>query len=150
MANTTYKELADSVFDKIKDIDLANLSEDIAYEIVINYMKSAIVKYENCKQDLSDRNDKLAEFNFQLTDTSFVILVNYMIIEWLTANYILTSNALKVRLSSTDFHSLNLHNQLSKAIELRKSLKSENDQLAINQSYKDSKLFNLASNRKKV
>lgn len=149
MTNTTYKELADAVFNKIKDLDIASMSEEIAYEIVIGYMKSAIVKFENCKQDLSDRDDVLAEFNFPLNDNTFVILVNYMVIEWLDSNFILTGNALKSRLSSSDFHSLNLHNQLSKAIELHNTLKSENDQLAINLSYKDSKLFDMF-NRKKV
>lgn len=150
MANTTYKELADAVFNEIKDIDFASMDENIAYEIVVGYMRPAIVSYQSSTQDLSDRDDELAEFNFKLTDTTFITLVRYMIIEWLTSNYILTSNALKSRLSSSDFHSLNLHNQLSKAIELRDKLKSESDQLAINKSYKDSKLFDLVSNRKKV
>ena len=149
MANTTYKELADAVFDKIKDVDFANMDEETAYEIVVGYMRPAIVAFQSATQDLSDRDDELAEFNFKLTDVTFVILVNYMIIEWLTSNYILTSNALKSRLSSGDFHSLNLHNQLNKAIELRDELKSENDQLAINKSYKYSKLFSIVS-RKKV
>ena len=150
MANTTYRELADAVFNKIKDLDFTFMSEDVAYEIVIGYMKSAIVKFENCKQDLSNRDDSLEEFNFYLTDDTFIILVNYMVIEWLNANFILTSSALKARLSSSDFHSLNLHNQLGKALELRSLLKSENDQLAINRSYKNSKLFDLATYRKKV
>ena len=150
MSNTTYRELADAVFDKIKDIDFANMNEDIAYQIVIGYMRSAIVSFESAKQDLSDRDDEFKQFNIKLSDESFVILVNYMIIEWLTSNFILTTNALKTRLSSSDFHSLNLHNQLSKAIELRDYLKAENDQLAINKSYKDSEIFDLVVNRRKV
>jgi len=150
MANTTYRELADAVFTKIKDVDFASIDEEIAYQIVISYMRPAIVAYQSTKQDLSDRDDELEQFNFVLKDETFVILVNYMVIEWLNANFILTSSALKTRLSSSDFHSLNLHNQLGKALELRSILKSENDQLAINKSYKDSKLFDLVTNRKKV
>lgn len=150
MANTTYKELADAVFNKIKDIDFANMDENIAYQIVIGYMRSSIVAFESAKQDLFNRDDTLEQFNIKLTDETFIILVNYMIIEWLTSNFILTTNALKSRLSSSDFHSLNLHNQLAKAIELRDYLKAENDQLAINKSYKDSKIFDLIANRKKV
>lgn len=150
MANTTYKELADAVFLKIKDHSFCEMSEDIAYEIVIGYMKPAIVAYQSATEDLSDRDDELAEFNFKLSDTTFVILVNYMVIEWLDSNYIRTSSALKSRLSSSDFHSLQLSNQLGKAMELRTLLKTENDQLAINKSYKDSKLFDLVANRKKV
>ena len=150
MANTTYKELADAVFLKIKDHSFCEMSEDIAYEIVIGYMKPAIVSYQSATEDLSDRDDELAEFNFKLSDTTFVILVNYMVLEWLDSNYIRTSSALKSRLSSSDFHSLQLSNQLGKAMELRTLLKTENDQLAINKSYKDSKLFDLVTNRKKV
>ncbi len=127
------------------------MSEDIAYEIVIGYIKPAIVAFQSCvSQDLSDRDDIMAEFNFKLSDENFVILVNYMVIEWLDTNYIKTSAALKSRLSTSDFHSLNLHNQLGKAMELRSMLKSENDQLAINKSYKNSTLFNIVTNRKKV
>ena len=150
MANTNYKELADAVFLKIKDHSFCEMSEDIAYEIVIGYMKPAIVAYQSATEDLSDRDDELAEFNFKLSDTTFVILVNYMVLEWLDSNYIRTSSALKARLSSSDFHSLQLSNQLGKAMELRTLLKTENDQLAINKSYKDSKLFDLVTNRKKV
>ena len=148
MANTTYRELADALFDKIKDYTFSQLDESTAYEIVVNYIRPASVRFENCKQDLSDRDDKKQEFNFTLTDESFVILVNYMVIEWLESNYILTANALKARLSPSDFHSLNLHNQLSKAIELRNILKKESDQIAINRSFKNSKLFDVL--RKKV
>ena len=146
MANTTYKELADALFDKIKDHSFLQLDESTAYEIVINYIRPASVRFENCKQDLFDRAE--SEFNFTLTDESFVILVNYMVIEWLESNYILTANALKARLSPSDFHSLNLHNQLNKAMELRDTLKNESDQLAINRSFKNSKLFEVL--RKKV
>ena len=150
MANTTYRELADAVFNKIKDVDFVSIDEEIAYQIVIGYMRPAIVAFQSTKQDLSDRDDELEQFNFTLWDDTFIILVNYMVIEWLNANYILTSTALKSRLSTADFHSLQLSNMLGKAMELRTMLKSENDQLAINKSYKDSKLFDLVTNRKKV
>lgn len=150
MANTTYKELADAVFSKIKDVDFASIDEEIAYQIVIGYMRPAIVAYQSAKQDLFDRDDELEQFNFTLSDDTFIILVNYMVIEWLNANFILTSTALKSRLSTADFHSLQLSNMLGKAMELRTLLKSENDQLAINKSYKNSKLFDLVANRKKV
>lgn len=150
MNNTTFRELADSVFMKIKDLDLAKLPKDIAYQIVIGYIKPACVKFQSCNnQNLFDRDDELQQFGFRLTDTNFELLSNYMIISWLDSQ-ILTTQNLRSRLSSSDFHSLNLHNQLSKVLELRNSLKSENDQLAINKSYKDSKLFDLVTNRKKV
>ena len=151
MANTTYKELADYVFRKIKDTNFAEMiSEQIAYDIVIGYLRSAIVMFDNCKQDLSDRDDILQEFNYTLNDDTFIILCNYMVIEWLTSEFILTRQNLKARLSTSDYHKIDTKDMLGKALELRSMLKSENDQLAINKSYKDSKLFEIVTNRKKV
>ena len=151
MANTTYKELADYVFRKIKDSDFAQMiNEEIAYDIVIGYLRSAIVMFDNCKQDLSDRDDILQEFNYTLNDDTFIILCNYMVIEWLTSEFILTRQNLKARLSTSDYHKIDTKDMLGKAMELRSMLKSENDQLAINKSYKDSKLFDIVTNRNKV
>ena len=104
MANTTYKELADYVFDSLKDYDFLQVTEDVAYQIVINYLRPAVVMYENCKLDLSQRDDELQEFDMQLDDNTFVILGNYMSICWLTSNFIMTGQALKARLSTADFH----------------------------------------------
>ena len=151
MANTTYKELADYVFRKIKDTNFAEMiSEQIAYDIVIGYLRSAIVMFDNCKQDLSDRDDILQEFNYTLNDDTFIILCNYMVIEWLTSEFILTRQNLKARLSTSDYHKIDTKDMLGKAMELRSMLKSENDQLAINKSYKDSKLFDIVTNRNKA
>ena len=151
MANTTYKELANYVFRKIKDSDFAQMiNEEIAYDIVIGYLRTAIVMFDNCKQDLSDRDDILQEFNYTLNDDTFIILCNYMVIEWLTSEFILTRQNLKARLSTSDYHKIDTKDMLGKAMELRSMLKSENDQLAINKSYKDSKLFEIVTNRKKV
>ena len=151
MANTTYKELADYVFRKIKDTNFAEMiSEQIAYDIVIGYLRTAIVMFDNCKQDLSDRDDILQEFNYTLNDDTFIILCNYMVIEWLTSEFILTRQNLKARLSTSDYHKIDTKDMLGKAMELRSMLKSENDQLAINKSYKDSKLFDIVTNRNKA
>lgn len=148
--NTHYAELADIFFNKIKDYDLANMDENVAYEIAIGYIDSACSQFQSCTQDLDNRDDELESFGIQLSNSNKQMLVNYMVIEYLDSNYIKTSQALKSRLSTSDFHSLQLSNMLGKAMELRSMLKSENDQLAINKSYKDSKLFDLVTNRKKV
>ena len=123
MANTTYKELADYVFRKIKDTNFAEMiSEQIAYDIVIGYLRSAIVMFDNCKQDLSDRDDILQEFNYTLNDDTFIILCNYMVIEWLTSEFILTRQNLKARLSTSDYHKIDTKDMLGKAMELRSML----------------------------
>lgn len=150
MANTTYRELADLVFRKIKDRQFCELSEETAYDIVIGYLRPAIVNFQSCKQDLSRRDDELGQFDFSLSDDTFVLLCNYMIVEWLTSEFILTREALKARMSTADFHKFDNKDMLTKAKELRSEIMKENDQLAINKSYKNSKLFDLVTNRKKV
>ena len=126
------------------------MDENIATSIVISYIPKACLMFESCNQNLEDRDDEFQQFNFELSKTNFEILCNFMLITYLDTEYICVPQMLKSRLSSSDFHSLNLPNQLSKVMELRSMLKSENDQLAINKSYKDSKLFDLVTNRKKV
>lgn len=147
MANTTYQSLVSSFFNKIKDNMFIEIDEQTAYDIAISYIAPACNQFQSCTQDLDNRDDDFREFGFKLTPSNHDMLVNYMVIEWLDANYIKTASSLKSRLSSKDFHSLQLSNMLGKAIELRTLLKSENDQLAINKSYKNSPLFNIVTNR---
>lgn len=149
MTNTTFKEICDLFFNKIKDYSFIEMPEDIAYEVVIGYIKPACLQFQSCNQEL-EIDEELQEFECKLTNNNIQMLVNYMVIEYIDSNYLRVANSLKSRLSTSDFHSLNLHNQLSKVMELRSMLKSENDQLAINKSYKNSPLFDLVTNRKKV
>lgn len=124
------------------------MDSNSAYQIVINYIRPAIVKFKSCKQDLSDRDEKSMEFNFVLDDDTFEILVNFMVIEWLTSNYILTWDALKSTLTSSDFKKIDTKDMLTKTMELRKMLIEENRQLAIDKSYRNSDIFDMCKKRK--
>lgn len=150
MANTTYSSLVSSFFNKIKDHMFIELDEQTAFDLVVTYISPACNQFQSCTQDLDNRDDELQEFGEQLSQSNYDMLVNYMVIEYLDSNYLRTSQALRSRLTANDFHSLNLDRQLSKVMELRSMLKSENDQLAINKSYKNSTLFDIVTNRKKV
>ena len=143
-------DLVDAFYNKIRDYNLASMPEHVADAIVLSYIQKACTMFESCNQDLLDRDDELQQFNFVLDKNNFEILLNFMLITYLDTEFICVPQMLRSRLSTSDFHSLNLHNQLSKVLELRTMLKSENDQLAINKSYKNSKLFDLVTNRKKV
>ncbi len=153
MAYTTYRELADKFFDKIKDHKFLELASSTAYAVAYSYIPKACTLYQSCTCNLEDRDkdiDGLGGFNASLSDTDIEILSNYMVIAWLDSEYICTPMALKPRLSPSDFKSLNLPQSLGKAMELRSMLKKENDQLGINRSYGSSKIFNVVSGRKKV
>lgn len=148
MKNTTYSQLYDSVFPKIKDFDLAEMEQNEAYGIIADYLRPAIVMFSGCTQNLSDRDDLLGEFNYHLNDENFEILSNYMAICYLDSNYIRTQSALKSALSSTDFHKYDNKDMLSKAIEVRSMYKKENDKLMIDYSYKSSNMFEQVIKRK--
>ena len=147
--NTTYEDLCDSVFSKIKDYGLAGLDKNIAFSIILEYLNPAILMFSGCTQDLDDRDDELGEFNFTLTNQNFQILSNYMVICYLDANYIRTGEMLKSHLSSTDVHKYDNKDTLGKFKEIREMYKNENDQLMINYSYPSSSLFEAVLNRGK-
>ena len=116
---TRYKELYNSVYSKIKDYDFINMTEEDADDILHDYIRPAIVLFECCKQDLSDRNEENSEFNIDLTDVNFEILSNFMVIKYLEATYINTPMALKAYLSTSDFHKYDNKDVLGKVVEVR-------------------------------
>ena len=131
---TTYKELYNSVYSKIKDYDFANMSEEEADEILHDYLRPAVVAFEYCNQNLSDRDEDLQQFNIDLTDVNFEILSNFMVIIYLDSTYIRTSLMLKAHMSTSDFHKYDNKDVLGKVIEVRDMYKQENKQLMINYS----------------
>lgn len=140
---TTYQELYDSLLSKIKSYDFVALPDCDVYQIIHDYIRPAIVKYTNCKKDLSDRDDILEQFNFKLSDTELEVLVKYMLVEWLEANYINTPMVLKSQLTSKEFNATRNVEVLDKVITLRDRYLQENKQLAGINSYKDSEIFNI-------
>lgn len=138
---TTYKELYDSVYAKIKDYDFVDMLEEDVDEILHDYLRPAVVAFECCTQDLSDRDEGLYQFNIDLTDVNFEILSNYMVIIYLDSTYIRTSLMLKAHMSTTDFHKYDNKDVLSKAIEARDMYKKENKQLMINYSLRGESNF---------
>jgi len=138
---TAYKELYNSVYSKIKDYDFIQIGEENADDILHDYIRPAIIAFESCNQDLSDRDEILMQFNFDLSDIDFEILSNYMVIAYLDATYIRTPLALQAHMSTTDFHKYDNSNVLGKVIEVRDMYKRENKQLMINYSFKKDSYF---------
>lgn len=131
---TTYKELYNSVYSKIKDYDFVNMLEEDVDDILHDYLRPAIVAFEECNQDLSDRDEELKCFNINLTDVNFEILSNFMVVVYLDSTFIRTSLMLQAHMSTSDFHKYDNNNVLGKAIEVRDMYKKENKQWMINYS----------------
>lgn len=138
---TSYGVLYDSVLDKIKDYILADLEQDDVYSILHEYIRPAIVRFEDCHTDLNDRDEELGQFNVDLSDIEIEIISNYMVVEYLDANYIRIPSMLKSTLTSKDFATYSPANQLEKVKETRRLFMDENAQMMRNYSYRNSKLF---------
>lgn len=138
---TSYGVLYDSVLDKIKDYILADIEQDDVYSILHEYIRPAIVRFEDCDVDLTDRDEELGQFNVDLSDVEIEILSNYMVVEYLDANYIRIPSMLKSTLTSKDFATYSPANQLDKVKETRRLYMDENAQMMRNYSYRKSKLF---------
>jgi hypothetical protein len=138
---TKYKELYNSVYSKIKDYDFINMLEEDVDDILHDYIRPAIVAFEDCNQDLSDRNEIEQQFNIDLTDINFEILSNYMVIVYLDSTYIRTSLMLQAHMSTSDFHKYDNKDVLSKVIEVRDMYKKENKQWMINYSLRGESEF---------
>ena len=134
MANTTYKELCDSVYSKIKDYDFIEMTEEEADEIIIDFLRPAIVAFEDCSQDLSDRDPVNKTFNIELDDVNFEILTHFMVVYYLDATYIRTPLALSAHMSTKDFHKYDNANVLPKAQAVREMYWKEAHQFMINYS----------------
>lgn len=134
MANTTYKELCNSVYSKIKDYDFIQMEESEADAILCDYIRPAIVAFECCNQDLSDRDNVNQTFNMELDDINFEILTDFMIVYYLDATYIRTPLALAAHMSTTDFHKFDNANVLGKAQAVREMYWQEAHQFVINYS----------------
>lgn len=136
MANTTYAELCSSVYSKIKDYDFVQMEEADANAILIEYIRPACVAFEDCSQDLTDRDNTLQEFNFALDDVNFEILSGFMVVEYLDATYIRTPLMLKAHMSTTDYHKFDNANVLVRVQNVREMYYQEIKQWMINYSIK--------------
>lgn len=76
---TTFEKIYDVFFDKSRDYQLYELSQETSEAVLYGYLKTAISRFCNtCKKDLSDRNDETKEFNVDLSDTEIDILGEWM------------------------------------------------------------------------
>ena len=126
---TPYKELFDGVITKLRSSGIPNITEEELDSILFDYIKPACVKFKACRQDLKKRNDTLASFEADLTDDETEILINFMYIEFLSANYINVPSLLRQSLVSRDYHAFSSRNHLDGLINLRDVIKRETRQM---------------------
>lgn len=80
---TTYDKIYNRALAKIQDFDLVDLSDRDLEEMLHGWLMSAISKFRQCKNDLSDRDEELRQFNVDLEDEEIEILAIMTVREWL-------------------------------------------------------------------
>ena len=80
---TSYEEIYNLAANKITDPEIAILLPEDIEELFHGYLISAIPKFRKCKNDLSDRDDELRQFNVDLLDVEKEILAILVVREWL-------------------------------------------------------------------
>jgi hypothetical protein len=131
---TPYSTLYDSFLSKITDYDLISQFDDDLETIMHKYLIGACAEFTQCKQDLTNRDDTLAQFNVTLTDLEIKIISTIMINEWLNP---LINNImlLKQYLSSSDFKAYSQSAHLKEIQSLKYNNQDEVEKLIGRYSY---------------
>ena len=80
---TTYDKIYNRALAKIQDFDLVALQDRDLEEMLHGWLMAAIAKFRQCKNDLSDRDEELRQFNVDLEDEEVEILAIMVVREWL-------------------------------------------------------------------
>lgn len=124
--STPFSEIYDLHSGMYSDYEFLQLIEINQNEILEGWLLNSIAWFDNCKEDLSDRDMGLKQFNITLSDPVKRILAKGMICEWLNPKLYNTEN-LKNHMSSKDFNQFSPANILKEIRETHsKSERSAN------------------------
>lgn len=121
-----------------KDI-LAELPEDIAYDLMLDYLKGSTLMFNTCSKDLSisfDEDEGTHVINSNLDLDEIYILANGMIVYWLKPK-IYTLEIIKMGMTDGDFSKKSTAPLLGRLIELKKIAEQDMRRQKVKYSYKD-------------
>ena len=127
--STPYEKIYSNLLPKFHSYEIIKMPSEEIEEYLHDFLLAAITRFHVCRQDLSDRDDELQQFNVDLSDLEVEILSNYLLLEYLDSTYIRTALLLKVNLSSSDFNSYSPANMLDKLLSMHDTYLSENEAL---------------------
>ena len=133
---TQYSTLYEKCLSKLEDPTLVMLPEEDLEEMLHGYLMSAIAKHRKCEHDLSDRDDELKQFNFDLSDLEIEILSILMVREWISVQLHSVVNTLQVFGGKEErFYAQSSH--IKELREMDDRLRLEAQQLSRDYSYID-------------
>lgn len=137
---TSYEVIYNKCLSKITDPQLAMLSDDDVEYMLSEWMQSAIAKFRKCKNDLSDRDDELRQFNVDLLDIEKEILAIMMAREWVSSQLNSVVNTLQVFSGKeTSYYSQAAHLKELQALDDKWRLEAH--QLARDYTYANNEYF---------
>ena len=126
---TPYEKLYENLLPKFRSYEIPLMSTEEVKDYLHDFLISAISRFHVCRKDLNDRDDIIQRFNVELSDIEIEILSNYMLIEYIDAEYVRVPSLLKVQLPSSDFKYYSPANHLDKLTAMHKNYVSENETL---------------------
>ena len=126
---TPYEKLYDNLLPKFRSYEIPLMTVEEVKDYLHDFLIPAISRFHVCRKDLNDRDDIIQRFNVELSDIEIEILSNYMLIEYIDAEYVMVPSLLKVQLPSSDFKYYSPANHLDKLTAMHKNYVSENETL---------------------
>jgi hypothetical protein len=137
---TLYSTLYEKALSKITDPTLLMLPEEDLENMLHGWLSSAIAKHRKCEHDLSNRDEELKQFNFDLSDVEAEILALLMAREWIGQQLLSVTNTLQVFSGKeTNYYSQAAH--LKELQALDDKLRLEAQQLSRDYTYTNNEYF---------
>lgn len=126
---TPYEKLYENLLPKFRSYEIPLMSTEEVKDYLHDFLIPAVSRFHVCRKDLDNRDDILQRFNEDLSDIEIEILSNYLLIEYIDSEYIITPSLLKVQLPSSDFKVFSPANFLEKLMNMHKTYVTENETL---------------------
>lgn len=137
---TQYSTLYERCLSKIEDPTLAMLPEEDLENMLHGYLMSAIAKHRKCEHDLSDRDEELKQFNFDLSDLEIEIISILMTREWISQRLHSVTNVMQV-FGGKEEKWFSQSSHIKELREMDDRLRLEAQQLSRDYSYIDNDYF---------
>ena len=137
---TPYETIYNCALSKIEDPTLAMLPEEDLENMLHGYLMSAIAKHRKCEHDLSDRDEELKQFNFDLSDLEIEILSILMVREWISQRLNSVTNVMQV-FGGKEEKWFSQASHIKELREMDDRLRLEAQQLSRDYSYIDNDYF---------
>lgn len=137
---TQYSTLYEKCLSKVEDPTLAMLPEEDLENMLHGYLMSAIAKHRKCEHDLSDRDEELKQFNFDLSDLEMEIISILMTREWISQRLNSVTNVMQV-FGGKEEKWFSQASHIKELREMDDRLRLEAQQLSRDYSYIDNDYF---------